>query len=100
MLKRPTIADKQNMYSQFKGNALLGLGNNVGIVQVAEDKAIAITANSNSRYIKIDPKRGDEIAMTEETRHLVSYGAVHLTLMAGLYFSYSITYDVIRGWYQ
>src|SRR5690625_7695492 len=40
MLKRPTIADKQHMYSQFKANAILGLGNNAGIVQRSEERRV------------------------------------------------------------
>src|SRR5699024_12748323 len=49
-----------------------------------QDKAIAITTDSNSRYIYLDPEVGGQIAVAEAARNLVVSGAKPLALTDGL----------------
>src|SRR5699024_5474622 len=49
-----------------------------------QDKAIAITTDSNSRYIYLDPEAGGQIAVAEAARNLVVSRAKPLALTDGL----------------
>src|SRR5699024_641887 len=56
LLAQPTIASKEFVYEQFdsntRGETLVGPGSGAAIVGIPNrDKAIAITTDSNSRYI-------------------------------------------------
>lgn len=85
LLTRPTIASKKWAYEQFEGEPLVGPGKGAGILQIGDlNKGVAMTADCNSRYIKLDPKTGGQIAVAEAARNLVSAGAKPLALTDGL----------------
>jgi len=89
LLTQPTIASKRWVYEQFaansQGKTVAGPGAGAAIVQIEDqDKAIAITTDSNSRYIYLDPKTGGKIAVAEAARNIVCSGARPLALTDGL----------------
>ncbi|HLQ84402.1 MAG TPA: phosphoribosylformylglycinamidine synthase subunit PurL [Pseudogracilibacillus sp.] len=89
LLTRETIASKEWVYKQFDSNkdnkTLKGPGSGAAVVQINDqDKAIAITTDSNSRYIYLDPKVGGQIAVAEAARNIVAAGAKPLAITDGL----------------
>ncbi len=89
LLERPTIASKHSAYDAFnsdaKENTRVHPGSGAGIVQIPEtNKAIAMTADSNARYIYLDPEVGGKIAVAEAARNLIVSGARPLALTDGL----------------
>ena len=89
LLQQPTIASKQWVYDQFDSNSqektVAGPGSGAAVVQIEDqDKAIAITTDSNSRYIYLDPEIGGKIAVAEAARNIVCSGARPLALTDGL----------------
>src|SRR5699024_2035238 len=92
LLEQPTIASKEFVYEQFesntRGDTLVGPGSDAAIVGIPNrDKAIAITTDSNSRYIYLDPETGGKIAVAEAMRNIVASGAKPLGLTDGLNYS-------------
>lgn len=92
LLQQPTIASKEWIYDQFDSNSqektLAGPGAGAAVVQIEDqDKAIAITADSNARYIYLDPEIGGKIAVAEAARNIVCSGAQPLALTDGLNFA-------------
>src|SRR5699024_6848917 len=62
-----------------------GPGAGAAVVKIANhDKAIAITADCNSRYLYLDPETGGKIAVAEAARNLVAAGARPIGLTDGL----------------
>src|SRR5690625_877049 len=89
LLARPTIASKQWVYEQFdsdaRGQTIHGPGSGAAVVAIPErDKAIAISTDSNSRYIYLDPEVGGKIAVAEAMRNVVATGAKPLGITDGL----------------
>lgn len=89
LLAQPTIASKEFVYEQFdsntRGETLVGPGSGAAIVGIPNrDKAIAITTDSNSRYIYLDPETGGKIAVAEAMRNIVASGAKPLGITDGL----------------
>lgn len=89
LLSSETIASKEWVYNQFESNldnkTLKGPGSGAAVVQINDqDKAIAITADSNSRYIYLDPEVGGQIAVAEAARNIVVSGAKPLAITDGL----------------
>src|SRR5699024_2239841 len=89
LLGQPTIASKEYVYEQFdsdsRGETLVGPGSGAAVVGIPNrDKAIAITTDSNSRYIYLDPEMGGKIAVAEAMRNLIVSGAKPLGLTDGL----------------
>jgi len=89
LLQQPTIASKQWVYEQFNSNSqqktVAGPGAGAAVVQIEDqDKAIAITTDSNARYIYLDPEVGGKIAVAEAARNIVCSGARPLALTDGL----------------
>src|SRR5699024_8488503 len=86
---RKAIESKEWVYNEFNSNSkqqtLKGPGSGAAVVQINDqDKAIAITTDSNSRYIYLDPEVGGQIAVAEAARNLVVSGAKPLALTGGL----------------
>src|SRR5690625_703674 len=76
LLSQETIASKEWVYNQFNSNSnqqtLKGRGTGAAVVQITDqDKAIAITTDSNSRYIYLDTEIGGQIEVAEAARNLV-----------------------------
>lgn len=80
LLKRPTIASKEWVYSQFdsqaRTNTVVAPGSSAGVIRVrGTNKGLAMTADCNSRYIYLDPETGGKIAVAEAARNLICSGA-------------------------
>src|SRR5690625_2269429 len=89
LLQQPTIASKAYAYDQFdsemNGQTLKGPGSGAAVVKIdGYDKAIAITADCNSRYIYLDPEHGGQIALAEAARNIVVSGAKPIGITDGL----------------
>lgn len=89
LLQRPTIASKHTAYEAFESGAqartLVHPGSGAGVVGIPDsNKAIAMTADSNARYIYLDPEVGGKIAVAEAARNLIVTGARPLALTDGL----------------
>src|SRR5699024_5243589 len=71
--------------SNMNGKTVSGPGSGAAVVQIKDrDKAIAITADSNSRYIYLDPEVGGKIAVAEAARNIVASGAKPIGITDGL----------------
>lgn len=80
LLKRPTIASKEWVYSQFdthaRRNTVVAPGSSAGVIRVdGTNKGLAMTSDCNSRYVYLDPEVGGQIAVAEAARNLVCSGA-------------------------
>ncbi|MFA1819426.1 phosphoribosylformylglycinamidine synthase subunit PurL [Virgibacillus oceani] len=91
LLQQPTIASKAWVYDQYDSmvqtNTAVAPGSDAAVVRIkGKDKSLAITTDSNSRYIYLDPETGGKIAVAEAARNLVCSGARPLGLTDGLNF--------------
>ena len=89
LLQSPTIASKEWVYDQFdskaRGNTLVGPGTGAAVVKMeGKDKAIAISADCNARYIYLDPEVGGKIAVAEACRNIIVSGAKPIGITDGL----------------
>ena len=89
LLQQETIASKEWVYDQFESNldnkTIKQPGSGAAVVQIKDqDKAIAITTDSNSRYIYLDPEVGGQIAVAEAARNIIVSGAKPLAITDGL----------------
>src|SRR5699024_11668222 len=83
--------------SNSNQQTLKGPGSGAAVVQINDqDKAIAITTDSNSRYIYLDPEVGGQIAVAEAARNLVVSGAKPLALTDGLNYGNPTNREVFR----
>lgn len=81
MLQRPNIASKKYFYqtydSQVKANTLVRPGSDAGVVRIrGTKKAIAVTNDSNSKYVFLNPFVGGQIAVMEAARNIVASGGL------------------------
>ncbi|WP_338214121.1 phosphoribosylformylglycinamidine synthase subunit PurL [Companilactobacillus muriivasis] len=79
MLQRPNIASKKHFYqtydSQVRANTLVRPGSDSGVVRIrGTKKAIAMTNDSNSKYVYLNPYVGGQIAVMEAARNIVASG--------------------------
>ena len=79
MLSRPNIASKKYYYqtydSQVKANTLVRPGSDAGVVRIrGTRKAIAMTNDSNSKYVYLNPFVGGQITVMEAARNIVASG--------------------------
>lgn len=90
LLDSPTIASKESAYRQFTfvdKDVLVGAGSDAAIVKVkGTKKAIAITADCNSRYCYLNPYNGAMMAVAEAARNIVCSGGRPLAITDGLNF--------------
>jgi len=80
LLKSPNIASKEWAYRQFdymvRTCTAVTPGSDAAVVRIrGTNKAIALTADCNSRYCYLDPATGGAIAVAEAARNLVCSGA-------------------------
>ncbi|MGC8832498.1 MAG: phosphoribosylformylglycinamidine synthase subunit PurL [Armatimonadota bacterium] len=80
LLASPTIASKEMIYSQYdhmvQTNTVVLPGSDASVLRVkGTGKAIALTADCNSRYCYLDPYVGAQIAVAEAARNLSCCGA-------------------------
>jgi len=80
LLSQPNIASKKHFYqtydSQVKANTLVRPGGDAGVVRIrGTKKAIAMTNDSNSKFVYLNPFIGGQIAVMEAARNIVATGA-------------------------
>ncbi len=84
LLAEPTLASKAWIYQQFdleNNQVLVSPGSDAGVVGIpGTNKAIAMTADCNSGFLYLNPKRGGAIAMAKAARNLVCSGARPLAI--------------------
>ena len=80
LLHSPTIASKEWVYRQYdhmvQTNTMVLPGSDSAVIRIkGTHKAIAATADCNSRYCFLNPNRGAQIAVAEAVRNLACSGA-------------------------
>ncbi|WP_262314883.1 phosphoribosylformylglycinamidine synthase subunit PurL [Lacticaseibacillus parakribbianus] len=80
LLQDPNVADKRCIFrrydAQVQTNTVLAPGADAGVVRVrGTHRALAMTADSNGRYLALDPEIGGAITVAEAARNLVATGA-------------------------
>ncbi|SIT92858.1 phosphoribosylformylglycinamidine synthase subunit PurL [Edaphobacillus lindanitolerans] len=85
LLQQPTIASKEWVYDQYdhqvRTSTVVKPGSDAAVVRVrGTDKALAMTADCNSRYIYLDPETGGKIAVAEAARNIVCSGGKPLAI--------------------
>ncbi|WP_334351878.1 phosphoribosylformylglycinamidine synthase subunit PurL [Companilactobacillus sp. HBUAS56257] len=85
MLKQPNIASKKHFYqtydSQVRANTLVCPGSDAGVVRIrGTKKAIAMTNDSNSKFVYLNPFVGGQIAVMEAARNIVASGGLPIGL--------------------
>ncbi|MGQ9525604.1 MAG: phosphoribosylformylglycinamidine synthase subunit PurL [Armatimonadota bacterium] len=80
LLASPTIASKEWIYSQYdhmvQTNTVVLPGSDAAVLRIkGTRKAVALTADCNSRYCYLDPYVGAQIAVAEAARNLSCSGA-------------------------
>ncbi|WP_119326077.1 phosphoribosylformylglycinamidine synthase subunit PurL [Companilactobacillus musae] len=81
MVQRPNLASKKHFYqtydSQVKANTLVRPGSDAGVVRIrGTKKAIAMTNDSNSKYVYLNPFVGGQITVMEAARNIVASGGI------------------------
>jgi len=80
ILSHPNIASKKWIYEQYDSmvgtvNMSVNGASDAGIVNIkGTNKALALTVDCNSRYVKADPELGCAIAVAEAARNIVCSG--------------------------
>ncbi|CAJ1184175.1 Phosphoribosylformylglycinamidine synthase subunit PurL [Companilactobacillus paralimentarius] len=79
MLQRPNIASKKHFYqtydSQVRADTVVRPGSDAGVVRIrGTKKAIAMTNDSNSKYVYLNPYVGGQITVMEAARNIVASG--------------------------
>ncbi|WP_027964752.1 phosphoribosylformylglycinamidine synthase subunit PurL [Halalkalibacillus halophilus] len=85
LLQAPTIASKEWVYQQYdymvQTNTAVTPGSDAAVIRIRNhNKAIALSADCNSRYIRLDPKTGGQIAVAEAARNIICSGGEPLAL--------------------
>ncbi|HPI70280.1 MAG TPA: phosphoribosylformylglycinamidine synthase subunit PurL [Tenuifilaceae bacterium] len=86
LIKHPNIASKRWIYEQFdtmagNSNMTINFPSSAGVVSVkGSGKALVMTVDCNSRYVKADPEVGTMIAVAESARNIVCTGGKPLAI--------------------
>lgn len=85
LLAQPTVASKRIAYqtfdSQVRTDTVVGPGSDAAVVRIrGTRKALAMTADYNSRYIYLNPKVGGQMAVAEAARNIVASGGQPLAI--------------------
>jgi len=85
LLKEPTLASKEWVYGQYDSmvqtNTAVLPGSDAAVIRIrGTRKALAMTTDCNSKYLRLDPELGGRIAVAEAARNIVSSGAVPLAM--------------------
>lgn len=86
LLQSPNIASKKWVIEQY--DTMVGTGNmstnfpsDAGIYNIkGTNRALAMTVDCNSRYVKADPEKGTSIAVSEAARNIVCSGGIPLAI--------------------
>ncbi len=80
LISHPNIASKKWVYEQYDsmvGTSFMGTvdPSDAGVVRIkGTDKALAVTVDCNSRYVKNDPETGCAMAVAEAARNIICSG--------------------------
>lgn len=85
LLAQPTIASKKVAYetfdSQVRTSTVVGPGSDAAVIRIrGTEKALAMTADYNSRYIYLNPEIGGQMAVAEAARNIVASGGKPLAI--------------------
>jgi phosphoribosylformylglycinamidine synthase subunit PurL len=86
LVASPNLCDKSwitNQYDRYvMGNTALAMPDDSGVVRVDEEtgRGVAISTDCNSRYAKLDPYAGAQLALAEAYRNVSAAGAVPLAI--------------------
>ncbi len=85
LLSSPTLSNKKWIFEQYdhmvRTNTITPPGSDSALIRIkGTTKAIALTANCNSRYCYLDPYIGAMIAVAESARNLACSGAKPLAI--------------------
>lgn len=92
IIQHPNVASRKYIYEQF--DTMAGLSNlssffssDAGILNIPDSpKLIALSVDGNSRYVKMEPRKGTMIAVVEAARNIVCSGGKPVALANGLNF--------------
>ncbi|MGX4645556.1 phosphoribosylformylglycinamidine synthase subunit PurL [Holzapfeliella sp. JNUCC 80] len=79
VLAQPTVASKESVFRQYdsrvQANTVVAPGSDAAVIRVRDtNKSLAMTMDSNARYIYLDPYIGGQIAVSESARNIVASG--------------------------
>jgi phosphoribosylformylglycinamidine synthase len=86
LMASPNLCDKSWITGQYDryvmGNTALAMPDDSGVVRVDEQtgRGVAISTDCNSRYAKLDPFAGAQLALAEAYRNVATAGAVPLAV--------------------
>jgi phosphoribosylformylglycinamidine synthase subunit PurL len=86
LMASPNLCDKSWITDQYDryvmGNTALSMPDDSGVVRVDEQtgRGVAISTDCNSRYAKLDPYAGAQLALAEAYRNVATTGAVPLAI--------------------
>lgn len=85
VLQDPNVADKTAIFrrydAQVQTNTIVGPGGDAAVIRVrGTHRALALTTDSNGRYLALDPEIGGAITVAEAARNLVATGAEPLSI--------------------
>ena len=86
LITNPNIASKRWVYEQYDtmvgtANMTTNFPSSAGVVNIkGTDKALVMTVDCNSRYVKADPEVGAMIAVAEAARNIVCTGGKPLAV--------------------
>ena len=85
LLNQPTIANDQFVTQQYdsqvRTDTIVGPGSDSGILRVRHTKkAIAMTTDTNGRFVYLDPKVGGQRTVLESATNIVASGALPLAI--------------------
>jgi len=86
LMESPNLCDKSWVTGQYDryvmGNTALAMPDDSGVVRVDEEtgRGVAISTDCNSRYAKLDPFAGAQLALAEAYRNVATVGAVPLAI--------------------
>jgi phosphoribosylformylglycinamidine synthase len=86
LMASPNLCDKSwvtNQYDRYvMGNTALAMPDDSGVVRVDEEtgRGVVISTDCNSRYAKLDPYAGAQLALAEAYRNVSTAGGVPLAI--------------------
>ena len=86
LLGSPNLCDKSWVTDQYDryvmGNTALAMPDDAGVVRVDEEtgRGVAVSTDCNSRFAKLDPYAGAQLALAESYRNVATAGATPLAV--------------------
>jgi phosphoribosylformylglycinamidine synthase subunit PurL len=85
LLATPNLRSKKYAFRQYdstvQGNTVLGPGGGAAVIRVeGTARGLALTADCNPRYMRMDPRRGAMQAVAEAARNLACVGATPIAV--------------------